>query len=58
MVLGLIFAEYHKGLTNFLRCDEFADDDPNYASYLQSLQKIKGFLGHLYFEFKTNLEQQ
>ena len=54
----MIFAEYYNGLQNFLRIDEFTEDDPNYSAYLKSLRKIKDFLEHLYFEFKSNLEQQ
>ena len=53
----MIFAEYYNGLQNFLRIDEFTEDDPNYSAYLKSLRKIKDFLEHLYFEFKSNLEQ-
>ena len=55
-MLGLIFAEYHKGLQNLLKIDEFAEDDPHYSAYLESLKKIKEILELLYFEFKGNLE--
>ena len=58
MTLGLIFAEYHKGLHNLLRIDEFEESDPHYDAYLESLKKIKDVINHLYFEFKSNLEQQ
>lgn len=33
LVLALIFAEYHKGLSNFLKIDDFSEHDDNYAAY-------------------------
>ena len=58
MVLGLIFAEYHKGMGNFLKIDDFSEHDNNYAAYQESLRRIKSVLEHLYYEFKGNLERQ
>ena len=58
LVLGLIFAEYHKGLQNLLRIDEFSKDDPHYFEYLTSLSKVKEIIEHLYFEFKSTIEVQ
>ena len=58
MVLGLIFAEYYKGISSFLRIDEFSEHDHNYAAYQESLKRIKSVLEHLYYEFKGNLERQ
>ena len=55
-MLGLIFAEYYKGLQNLLRIDEFSKDDPHYFEYLNSLSKIKEIIEHLYFEFKSTIE--
>lgn len=57
MVLGLIFAEYHKGLSNLLKIDEFEESDAQYRIYLESLKRIKAVLEHLYYELKGNLER-
>ena len=54
----MIFAEYYNGLQNLLRIDEFDETDLHYSQYLRSMSKIKALLEHLYFEFKSNLEQQ
>lgn len=58
LVLGLIFAEYYNGLQNFLKLDEFSEEDPYFKAFNLSLLKIKNILDHLYFEIKSNLEQQ
>lgn len=56
LVLGLIFAEYHKGLQNLLRIDDFSERDAHFRAYLSSLKKVRDILEHLYFEFKSSLE--
>ena len=57
-MLGFIFAEYYNGLQNFLKLDEFSEEDPHFKAFTRSLQKIKNILDHLYFEIKGNLERQ
>jgi hypothetical protein len=52
----LIFAEYAKGLKNFLKSDELKDTELAFRQYLSSLCKIKNLIDMLYHEFIMHLE--
>ena len=58
LVLAIIFGEYYRGLHNLLRTDEFNSEDCHYEAYLESLNKVRAVLDHLYFELKCSLEVQ
>ena len=53
MTLCLIFAEYHKGLTELLRNDDTKDN----KSYKESLKKIQYLLRLLYHDLMLNMTE-